>query len=189
MRIYYHYTFNLKLIPFYCLGTVLDKVFFGEFIFSPNFQGSNQQLRYRHYLSDILISNPYGGGPQIILDVAVTGVTGQSRRSDTGTDQPLEYRFNQKKDKYAQVAQDNGYLFIPAIFSHTGQIHKAVLDLMSSQIFKHKLELDDPQVQSSKIKSMLNLWVKQLSCVINRTAARNIMAGKAALVDAVNAST
>ncbi len=36
---------------------------------------------------------------------------------------------------------------------------------------------------------MLNLWVKQLSCVINRTAARNIMAGKAALVDAVNASS
>ena len=36
---------------------------------------------------------------------------------------------------------------------------------------------------------MLNLWVKQLSCVINRTAARNIIAGKAALVDAVNASS
>ena len=51
------------------------------------------------------------------------------------------------------------------------------------------LELDDPQVQSSKIKGMLNLWVKQLSCVINRTAARNIIAGKAALVDAVNASS
>ena len=59
---------------------------------------------------------------------------------------------------------------------------------MSSQI-KFKLELDDPQVQSSKIKGMLNLWVKQLSCVINRTAARNIIAGKAALVDAVNASS
>ena len=36
---------------------------------------------------------------------------------------------------------------------------------------------------------MFNLWVKQLSCVINRTAARIIMAGKAALVDAVNASS
>ena len=36
---------------------------------------------------------------------------------------------------------------------------------------------------------MLNLWGKQLSCVINRTAARNIIAGKAALVDAVNASS
>ena len=51
------------------------------------------------------------------------------------------------------------------------------------------MELDDQQVQSSKIKGMLNLWVKQLSCVINRTAARNIIAGKAALVDAVNASS
>merc|ERR1712159_678529 len=110
-----------------------------------------------------------GGGPQIILDVAVTGVTGQSRRSDAETDQPLEYRFNQKMAKYAQVAQDNGYNFIPAIFSHTGQIHQKVMDLMSDQI-KNKLELDDPEVQSSnsKIKGMLNLWVKQLSCVINR---------------------
>ena len=68
---------------------------------------------------DILISNPYGGGQQIILDVAVTGVTGQSRRSDLDTDQPLQYRFSQKMAKYAQVAQDNGYIFIPAIFSHT----------------------------------------------------------------------
>ena len=62
------------------------------------------------------------------------------------------------------------------------------MELMSSQI-KYKLELDDPEVQSSKIKGMLNLWVKQLSCVINRTASRIIMAGKAALVDAVNASS
>ena len=43
-----------------------------------------------HRRPDILISNPYGGGPQIILDVAVTGVTGQSRRSDLHADQPLE---------------------------------------------------------------------------------------------------
>ena len=141
-----------------------------------------------HRRPDILISNPYGGGPQIILDVAVTGVTGQSRRTDLDADQPLQYRFNQKMTKYAQVAQDNGFVFIPAIFSQTGQIHKAVLDLMFSQI-KYKLELDDPEVQSSKIKGMFNLWVKQLSCVINRTAARIIMAGKAALVDAVNASS
>ena len=67
-----------------------------------------------------------------------------------------------------------GFVFIPAIFSHTGQIHKSVMELMFSQI-KHKLELDDPEVQSSKIKGMLNLWVKQLSCVINRTASRIIM--------------
>ena len=73
--------------------------------------------------------------------------------------------------KYAQVAQDNGYIFIPAIFSHTGQIHKEVMDLMFKQI-KGKLELDDEQVQNSKIMGMRNLWVKQISCVINRTASR-----------------
>ena len=84
----------------------------------------------------------------------------------------------------AQVAQDNGYIFIPAIFSHTGQIHKEVMDLMFKQI-KGKLELDDEQVQNSKIMGMHNLWVKQISCVINRTASRNIMAGRAALVEAL----
>ena len=34
-----------------------------------------------------------------------------------------------------------------------------------------------------------NLWVKQISSVMNRTASRNIMAGRAALVEAVNASS
>ena len=62
------------------------------------------------------------------------------------------------------------------------------MELMRSQI-QHKLELDDPEVQSGKIQGMLNLWVKQLSCVINRTICRNIIAGKAALVEAINASS
>ena len=48
--------------------------------------------------------------------MAVTGVTGQSRRSDLDTDQPLEYRYNQKMAKYARVAQESGFDFIPAIF-------------------------------------------------------------------------
>ena len=51
------------------------------------------------------------------------------------------------------------------------------------------VELDDPEVKSSEIQGMLNLWVKQLSCVINRTPCRTIIAGTAALVDAVNASS
>ena len=51
------------------------------------------------------------------------------------------------------------------------------------------MELDDPEVQSGKIQGMLNLWVKQLSCDINRTICRNIIAGKAALVEAINASS
>ena len=39
---------------------------------------------------DILIRNPYGGGAQIILDVAITGVSGQTRHTDQDTDQPLQ---------------------------------------------------------------------------------------------------
>ena len=58
---------------------------------------------------DILIRNPYGGGSQILVDVAVTGVNGQSRRSDQDADQPLQYRFN-------QVAEEHDFSFIPAIF-------------------------------------------------------------------------
>ena len=38
---------------------------------------------------------------------------------------------------------------------------------------------------------MLNFWVKQLSCVINRTACRSILAvaGVAFMVESVNASS
>ena len=47
---------------------------------------------------DTIVRNPYGSGPQIILDVAVTGVNGQPRRSDLDTDQSLHYRFNQPEE-------------------------------------------------------------------------------------------
>ena len=38
---------------------------------------------------DIFIRNPRGLGRQVIVDVAVTGVDGQSRTSDEATDRPL----------------------------------------------------------------------------------------------------
>ena len=90
--------------------------------------------------------------------------------------------------KYAQVAQEHGFSFIPAIFSHTGQVHQAAMDLMFNQI-KHKMELADPEVQSGEVQNVLNFWVQQLSCVINRTACRSILAGATSLVDSVNASS
>ena len=54
---------------------------------------------------------------------------------------------------------------------------------------KFKMELVDPDVQASRIQCMLNLWIKQLSSVINRTACTSILAGAASLVDSVNASS
>ncbi len=51
--------------------------------------------------------------------------------------------------------------FVARVFDRVlciiNNIHKAVMDLMYTQI-KHKLELDDPEVKSSKIQGMLNLY-------------------------------
>ena len=58
---------------------------------------------------------------------------------------------------------------------------------MFNQI-KMKMELDDPQVQSGKIKSIMRYWTRQLSAVINKTASRAILAVAANLVDKVNST-
>ena len=43
-----------------------------------------------------MITNPYEGGRQSIVDVASTGVHGQSRRHDDGPYDLLEVRFAKK---------------------------------------------------------------------------------------------
>ena len=72
---------------------------------------------------DIFIRNPRGLGRQVIIDVAVTGVDGQSRSSDEATERPLQIRYDQKMAKYGRVAEQSNLRFVPAVFSHTGQIH------------------------------------------------------------------
>ena len=62
------------------------------------------------------------------------------------------------------------------------------MDLMFNQI-KLKMELAGPEARSGEVQNTLNFWVKQLSCVINRTACRSILVGAASLVDSVNASS
>ena len=56
------------------------------------------------------------------VDVAVTGVDGQSRASDEATERPLQTRYDQKMAKYGRVAEQNSLRFTPAAFSNTGQI-------------------------------------------------------------------
>ena len=82
---------------------------------------------------------------------------------------------------------EHGYSFTPAIFSHTGQVRQTVMVFMLNQI-KCKMELVNPDVHASKAQCMLNLWVKELSSVINRAACMSIIAGAASLVDSVNAA-
>ena len=59
---------------------------------------------------------------------------------------------------------------------------------MFNQI-KMKMELEDPQVQSGKIQSVMRYWTRQLSAVINRTASRSILAAATNLVDRVNSES
>ena len=40
----------------------------------------------------------------MIIDVAVTGIDGQSRSSDEATERPLQTRYDQKMAKYGRIA-------------------------------------------------------------------------------------
>ena len=58
---------------------------------------------------------------------------------------------------------------------------------MFNQI-KMKMELDDQQVQDSKIQSTMRYWTTDLSAVINKAASRAILAVTTNLVDKVNST-
>ena len=55
-------------------------------------------------------------GRQIILDVAMTVIDGQSRTSDDLPDRPLQVRYEQKMAKYGHIADQNRLQFVPAVF-------------------------------------------------------------------------
>ena len=60
------------------------------------------------------------------MDVAATGVNGSSRTSDDDPDRPLDYRHDQKMNKYSKIAEKKGFQFIPAVFSRTGQMYDTI---------------------------------------------------------------
>ena len=69
--------------------------------------GNNQQ-------PDILPGNPRGFGRQIIIDVAVTGVEGQSRANDDLPDRPLRIRHELNTVSLRSVMVFN---LLPPLFS------------------------------------------------------------------------
>ena len=46
--------------------------------------------------------------------------------------------------------------------------------------------MKDPQAQDYKIQETLRFWLMQLSCVINKTACKSILAGASSLVNSTN---
>ena len=106
----------------------------------------------------------------MILDVAVTAIDGQSRTSDDVADRPLNVRYDQKMAKYHRLADQSGFHFVPAVFSHTGQIHKSIKRLIAEQI-RNKLAFSEGVVKQSRVRSTMRWWT---SMVIAKTASRNV---------------
>ena len=75
--------------------------------------------------------------------------------------------------KYGRVAEQNNLRFIPAVFSHTGQIHGELKILIEEQI-RHKLIAFEGEAKSSKIRSVMKWWSKCISMAIAKTASRNV---------------
>ena len=71
-----------------------------------------------------------------------------------GTSITLQVRYDQKMAKYGRVAEQNNLRFIPAVFSHTGQIHGEFKALVKEQI-RHKLIAFEGEAKCSKIRSVM----------------------------------
>ena len=104
----------------------------------------------------------------------MTGVDGSGRKINDDPLQPLNARFLQKNSKYRGVAEQNGFEFMPFVFSHNGQIHPETVSLICRQI-EAKLMLVDGKVSKSKKESIWKLWVHHLSVAINKTDSRNVL--------------
>ena len=68
-------------------------------------------------------------------------------------------------------AEQNRFQLIPAIFSHTGQIHDAFKDFLREQI-RYKIVAFEGYAKSSNISSTMKWWSKCISMVIAKTASR-----------------
>ena len=109
----------------------------------------------------------------MILDVAVTVIDGQSRTSDDVADRPFNVRHDQKMAKYHRLADQSGFHFVPAVFSHISQIHKSIERLIAEQI-RNMLAFSEGVVKQSRVRSTMRWWTKCISMVIAKTASRNV---------------
>ena len=63
--------------------------------------------------------------------------------------------------------------FVPAVFSHTGQIHGEFKAFVKEQI-KQKLVAFEGDAKASKTRSAMKWWSKCISMAIAKTASRNV---------------
>ena len=75
--------------------------------------------------------------------------------------------------KYGRVAEQSGLLLVPAVFSHTGQIHGEFKAFVKEQI-KQKLVAFEGDAKVSKTRAAMKWWSKCISMAIAKTASRNV---------------
>ena len=77
-----------------------------------------------------------------------------------------------------------GYKFVPAVFSHTGQIHAPFKSFVMEQI-RQKLITFEGKAKSSRVKAVMKWWSKCISMVIAKTASRNVAFKSGKMMDAL----
>ena len=74
--------------------------------------------------------------------------------------------------------------FVPAVFSHTGQIHGDFRAFVKEQI-KQKLVAFEGDAKASKTRSVMKWWSKCISMAIAKTASRNVAFNVAKMREAI----
>ena len=126
-----------------------------------------------------------GFGRQVIIDVAITGIDGQFRTSDDLPDRPLRVRYEQKRVKYGPTADRYNLQFVPAVFSHTGQIYAPFKSFVMEQIRQKLVITFEGEAKSSRVKAVMKWWSKCISMVIAKTASRNVAFKSGEMMDAL----
>ena len=76
--------------------------------------------------------------------------------------------------KYGRVAERNSLRFIPAVFSHTGQIHGEFKAFVREQV-RHKLIDFEGEAKNLRIRAVMRWWSKCISMAIAKTdTSRNV---------------
>ena len=82
-----------------------------------------------------------------------------------------------KKEKINKAnalrTEQSNLLFVPAVFSHTGQIHGEFKAFVKEQI-KQKLVAFEGDAKASKTSSVMKWWSKCISMAIAKTARRSV---------------
>ena len=122
---------------------------------------------------DMLIRNPLGGGPQAVVEVAVSGFNNRNRTNNNKPEQVPIATEKYKIRKYGKVCVENHLYLCPATFSTTGEMGPSIKKLLLKHI-RLKLQLVDGEVKKSKVRAIMKLCVRHISAAINRSASRNI---------------